>query len=101
MVKKTRYEEITMAREVLDLPEAASMEMIKSNYRKLLSEWHPDICGKEEASCNEMVRKIVSAYQTLMAYCGQYRYSFTEEAVTLNLTPEQQWVERFCDDFSR
>jgi DnaJ-class molecular chaperone len=37
-----KYQKITEARQLLDLPESATMEQIKSHYRAMLSKWHPD-----------------------------------------------------------
>lgn len=45
-----------------------------------------------------MTRRIISAYQTLLSYCQQYRYSFSEEIVKTQQSPEDWWFERFGDD---
>ncbi len=94
----SRYQEITTAREILELPETANMKTIKANYRRLLREWHPDRCTENRADCIEMTRKIIAAYQTLQAYCREYQYSFSKEAVGRHLSPEEWWYERFGDD---
>jgi DnaJ-domain-containing protein 1 len=60
--RMSKYQEITEARKLLRLPETAIMEEIKSNYRALLSEWHPDKCGENQERRNEMTRKMISAY---------------------------------------
>jgi len=39
---RSKYQEITEALKILELPERATLEKIKSNYRRLLSRWHPD-----------------------------------------------------------
>jgi DnaJ-class molecular chaperone len=93
-----RYQEITEARKLLDLSETETMESIKSNFRKLLAQWHPDTCIENPETCTEMTRKIISAHQTIMDYCGSYQYSFSEEAVKRHLSPEDWWFERFGDD---
>ncbi|NLJ29693.1 J domain-containing protein [Desulforhabdus amnigena] len=93
-----RYQEITAARKLLEIPETATMASIKSSYKRLLTKWHPDKCGEDREKCNEMTRKIVSAYQTILEYCRQYQYSFSEEAVKRHLSPEQWWLEHFGDD---
>ena len=46
-----KYEEITEARGILELPETATLASIKSNYRRLLSRWHPDKCEKNREEC--------------------------------------------------
>jgi hypothetical protein len=38
-----KYDEITKARQVLELHEFASLKEIKNKYQELLKEWHPDL----------------------------------------------------------
>ncbi|MBN2034264.1 MAG: J domain-containing protein [Deltaproteobacteria bacterium] len=90
-----KYQEIMEARKLLRLRESATMEEIKSNYRTLLSEWHPDKCLENQERRNEMTRKIISAYKIIMHYCQHYQYSFSEEAVKRHLSPEEWWFEHF------
>ena len=90
-----KYEEISTARKILELPETATMASIKSNYRKMLAKWHPDRCEENQDECTEMTRKIISAYKTLMDYCLQYQYSFSEDTVKRHRSPEEWWMERF------
>ncbi len=93
-----KYNKIFNARRILNLPERATGASIKLNYRALLDRWHPDKCKEDKEKCAEMTRKIISAYQTIMDYCENYQYSFGEEAVKRQLSPEEFWVERFGDD---
>lgn len=95
-----RYQEIDAARQLLELPEAATMKRIKSNYRALLDRWHPDKCRENKNACEEMTREIIAAYETLVAYCSGYRYSFREEDVKRHLSPEEWWMEQFGDSLS-
>lgn len=99
MQKLKRHQKITAARKALEIPETASMATIKANYRRLMATWHPDKNRENPEACNEMTRKIISAYQTVMEYCRHYQYSFSEETVKRHLTPEQWWHERFGDEF--
>lgn len=92
------YRQIIDAKKVLNLPERASIEDIKSIYRDMLKQWHPDRCGGNDEKCNEMTKKIVSAYKVIMAYCAQYRYAFTDEEFKRYLTGEDWWVDRFGND---
>ncbi len=94
----TKYQEINAAREILQLPETATMTEIKAGYRRLLTEWHPDKGGKDPEKCAEMTRRIISAYETLLDYCRHYRYAFSEEAVKRHQSPEEWWFERFGND---
>ena len=69
-----KYQDIIEAKELLNLPERVSMEEIKSNYRKLISRWHPDKCKENNEKCNEMTQKIVAAYNIIIRYCNQYSF---------------------------
>jgi len=92
------YEEISAARDILDIPEQATMETIKSNYRRLIAEWHPDTCDEKKELCEEMTLKIISAYRIIEKYCLGYQYSFSEETVKKYVSSEEWWFERFGDD---
>ena len=93
-----KYQEITEARKLLELPERATMEEIKSNYKRLLSKWHPDKCRENNEQCNEVTKKIIAAYNIIITYCNQYKFSFTKEEVKNYLSEEEWWFERFGND---
>lgn len=93
-----KYKDVVEAKELLGLPERASMDEIKSNYRKLISQWHPDKCSENKDKCHEVTKKIIAAYKIIIAYCEQYRYSFTKEEVKNYLSPEEWWFEKFGND---
>lgn len=93
-----KYQKISEARQILQLPESATIEQIKSNYRMMLSRWHPDKSSENQEQCKEMTQKIIAAYQMILAYCNQYAYSFSEEVVNKHLSPEEWWFERFGND---
>lgn len=93
-----KYQEITEARKLLELPEHATMDEIKAQYRELLGRWHPDTCSQDKDLCLEMTKKLIAAYEVIIAYCSQYRYSFTREEVSQYLSGQELWLERFGDD---
>lgn len=93
-----KFEKIYKARKILELPEIANMKAIKSNYRKLLAKWHPDKCKENKDECTEMTRKIISAYKTIMDYCLEYQYNFSQGTVERHRSPEEWWFERFGRD---
>ena len=90
-----KYQQITEARECLELPEKATMGEIKSSYRRLIARWHPDKCEKDKIKCHEMTQKIIHSYKILLKYCSEYRYSFAKEEVRNYLSGEEWWWERF------
>lgn len=94
----SKYEKISEARKVLQLPERATLKEVKTNYRRLLKRWHPDTCQESKRKCKEMTEVIVSAYETVMDYCRHYRFSFFEKDVRDNLSAQDWWHERFGSD---
>jgi DnaJ-class molecular chaperone len=93
-----KYRDILEAKELLGLPERASMDEIKSSYRRLISNWHPDRCREDKKKCEEMTRKIITAYGIIVSYCEEYKYSFAEEEVKRYLSAEEWWFEKFGND---
>jgi len=94
----TGYDEIRAAREVLGLPETATMETIKRSYRVLMMKWHPDRCGEDRQKCKERAQKIIKAYQVIPDYCNDYEYSFRTEDVERTLSPDERLFAQFGDD---
>jgi DnaJ-class molecular chaperone len=92
------YQKITAARILLQLPESATAEMIKTNYQRLLTEWHPDKFPEEKEIHNEMTRRIVAAHHAIMEYCRHYQFSFTKESVKRHQSAEEWWFDRFGAD---
>ena len=94
----TRYEDILNAKDILKLPDQATMAEIKKQYRCLIRQWHPDTCLENSARCDEMTKKIVDSYRLISVYCSQYKYSFAKEDVEKYLTDEEWWLEMFGSD---
>ncbi|MEA3280434.1 MAG: J domain-containing protein [Thermodesulfobacteriota bacterium] len=95
MSNYNKYEEITKAREILDLPESATTEEIKNQYKALLKKWHPDVSREKKEIYEEMIRKITDAYDCIMMYCSDYKFSFSKEEVEKYISPEEWWAKRF------
>ncbi|MBW1841001.1 MAG: J domain-containing protein [Deltaproteobacteria bacterium] len=89
------YQKINEARTLLELPEKATMEEIKSNYRDLIQKWHPDRCKKSKEKCTEMTTRIIAAYEVICDYCRHYRFSFSQKEVKNYLSDEEWWLDRF------
>jgi preprotein translocase subunit Sec63 len=95
---RNTYQEITEARELLELPARTTLQEIKSHYRRLLTRWHPDKCPDKQETCHEMTTKIIAAYMRIMTYCDQYNISFEHQDVKDYVSPEEWWFERFGND---
>ena len=87
-----RYQEITEARKLLELPETATMEEIKAQFRELMNRWHPDKCNEDTERCKEMSRKIIAAYEIIVEYCKHYNYSFTKKEMAKYLSGQEWWM---------
>ena len=92
------YRKIADARQVLNLPEKASMDEIRKNYRELLKKWHPDTCSQDVNVCIKMTQKINASYEIIMAYCRQYKFSFTREEVQNYISDNEWYRQRFGSD---
>ena len=90
-----RFEALEHAREVLDLHDRISLAEIKEQYRTLMKRWHPDTCPEEKSVCEEKSRRITEAYNLLMEYVGNYKYSFTPEEVAMQLSGAEWWMHKF------
>ncbi len=89
------FKEINAARKLLELPERATMEEIKSSYRALIRRWHPDRCEDDQETCKQMTTRIIAAYRIINDYCKNYKFSFSKEEVKRYLSAEEWWLERF------
>jgi DnaJ-class molecular chaperone len=89
------FEDINIARRLLDLPDRATMADIKSQYRAKIQKWHPDLCKADKDTCNKMTARIIAAYSLIGNYCKNYEFSFSKEEVNRYLPAEEWWFERF------
>ena len=95
---KDRYTQLANARNLLGVPESATMATIKSAYRRRLSTWHPDKHPEDSERASEMTRSLIDAYQVLMTYCRLYQYDFGENEVQRQYAGDDWWETRFGDD---
>lgn len=93
-----KYQRITQARKLLELPERASMEDIRNSYRGLIRLWHPDTSKESKEKCTEMTARIIASYDMIINYCSHYKFSFSQEEVRFHFSEEEWWQERFGDD---
>ena len=71
------YSAIEKAAKILRLPDEAAMKEIRYRYRELAMKYHPDRCPEKEKSiCAEKFKKIHKAYETILKYCAEYKFSF-------------------------
>ena len=58
---------------VLGIKQSATPEQIKTGYRRMVKQWHPDVC--KEANANDVFLKIQNAYQVLSDDRMKARYN--------------------------
>ncbi|ALC14955.1 DnaJ domain-containing protein [Desulfuromonas soudanensis] len=87
------FEDLREALDVFSLTGKASLQEIKARHRALVKRHHPDAGGSE----NDRIREINAAYQILLAYCRDYRFSFSREEF-LEQRPEERLRQQFAQD---
>jgi hypothetical protein len=87
------YEELIDALGVFSLSGRVTLQELKARHRALVKRHHPDAGGGE----NESIRQINAAYQVLLAYCRDYRFSFSREEF-LEQRPEERLRQQFAHD---
>ncbi len=95
---KTRFETISEARKILELPEAATFDQVKNNFKRLIKKWHPDKNTSDPATAEHKTREIINAYNIILQYCHEYRYSFARQEVEKYLSDRERWFRQFGND---
>jgi DnaJ-class molecular chaperone len=96
----TNFDKIEEARQLLGLGETATLKEIKSAYRRMSRQYHPDKHAGPGVDDTEIMKKINWAYELLMDYCTKYRYCFHREDIA-RVYPEEEffrdWHEKWFD----
>ncbi|MEN8140942.1 MAG: J domain-containing protein [Thermodesulfobacteriota bacterium] len=92
-----RWQKIVAAREMLGLPERATLDEIKLAFRSACKLHHPDLAGNSKRNQEKMIR-INEAYQTLLAYCQSYSYPLQHQDQDMEGDDEDWWMNRFGQD---
>ena len=93
-MKKGYRERIIAARDLLGLGESASVNAIKSAYRRLAKEHHPDLAGAEG---ERVMHELIEAYRLLLDFCNEYPVPLPPEEIT-SQNDEEWWMDRFGSD---
>ncbi len=90
------FEEVMKAKTLLGLRDSASLSEIKTRYKNLMHQWHPDKHLDEIETATRMSSDIIEAYKIVLEYVKHYEYRFDEEFVkTKTLSPAEWWNDRF------
>ncbi len=89
-----KFSEIEEARKLLGLGETATLKEIKSAYRRMAKQHHPDkVVDKDQAESATM-KRLNWAYKLLLDYCAGYKYSFRKDDVARTY-PYDEYMETF------
>jgi DnaJ-domain-containing protein 1 len=80
---------IKNALEVLQLPNLITKDDIKKQYRYLSKKRHPDLGGDEH-----MQEQLNQAYQILMEYIDNFRFTFSEDEINRQF-PGESYAKKF------
>lgn len=84
------------ARDELGLGSDASLYEIKQSYLRLAKKHHPDKNpASMQAVCEKRMQDINAAYELILQYTKNYRYSFDKESVEKNADFFKWWFGRF------
>ncbi|KUG19584.1 dnaj-class molecular chaperone [hydrocarbon metagenome] len=91
---------IREAADILGIADRASINEIRSRYRALVREWHPDISPHAPDDTHDEMVRLNEAYSILIDYCMQYEIPLRPEDIRLNAgeQPMDAWMERYGDD---
>lgn len=88
-MKNLNQKRIQKALEILNLPVFISLKELKSYYRNLAKQNHPDRRGEADKMSD-----INSAYEVLVTYMENYRFTFSKEEI-LKQFPQEDYATRF------
>jgi len=88
------YADLQEALRVLGLGERAALREIKARHRELAKRHHPDTGNTSDP---ETIRKVNAAYNILLDYVSNYRFSFAEDEFYEQNPEERIWMQ-FADD---
>lgn len=88
------FDELTNARHLFGLAERANFAEIRTTYRRLVRECHPDLHDGQD---DDRIRAIIAAYRILREYCDGYDFSFQQDEF-LRQYPDEWLRMQFAND---
>lgn len=90
------FDTLVKAKTLLGLHDKATLSEIKTRYKHLMQQWHPDKHPNDPDTAHTMSTQINEAYAALLEYCSNYEYNFDENFLKeQTLTPQEWWAKRF------
>jgi len=88
------FNKIDEARKILGLSEKATLKEIKNAYREKAKRYHPDFVRNEsKEECDDVMKTVNNAYETLIDYCENYVYPLKKESVEKGNKGYESYVE--------
>jgi hypothetical protein len=99
-VVNTTPEAVLKAATVLGIGSDASLNDIRTRYHEQIKKWHPDTSRDDPDESHRKTILMNEAYNLLVDYCMNYRFSFRKEDICNNIgkNPADFWMERFGND---
>jgi DnaJ-class molecular chaperone len=90
------FDTLIKAKTLLGLSDRVTLSEIKSRYKMMMKQWHPDKHPDDLQTAHAMSTQINEAYATILDYCSKYEYNFDENFLKeKTLTPQEWWAKRF------
>lgn len=90
------FDKLIKAKTLLGLSDKATLSEIKTRYKTMMQQWHPDRHLDDSNTAHEMSVQINEAYAIVLEYCSTYEYNFDEDFLqTKTLTPQEWWTKKF------
>lgn len=90
------FDKLMKAKTLLGLHDKATLFEIKTRYKTMMHQWHPDKHPEDTEAAHAMSTQINEAYATLLEYCEKYEYNFDENFLKeQTLTPQEWWTKKF------
>jgi hypothetical protein len=91
------WKKIVAAKNLLGLPDQATLAEIKKAYRGLCKEHHPDLARHRQEGVGLEMHRLTEACQILLEYGKKYKIPLVP-GEDQPLEGEDWWMERFGDD---
>jgi len=90
------FDQLIKAKTLLGLSDKATLSEIKTRYKGMMQQWHPDKHPNDANTAHAMSTQINEAYAIVLEYCSNYEYNFEEEFLQhQTLTPQEWWTKKF------
>ena len=90
------FDTLIKAKTLLGLRDKATLSDIKTRYKNMMQQWHPDKHPDDTDTAHAMSTQINEAYAIVLEYCSKYEFNFDEDHLReKTLTPQEWWTKKF------